>query len=232
MHAPETTPPTDPGQLASTPHAAPSAATSRSKRWLDRSAAIAGLGISSPLLGLVALAIRLEDGPGILFSQDRLGQHGATIRVSKFRSMRHNDIDPTTMGRVEGTNPLVTHTGRVIRRLKLDELPQLIGVARGDLSLVGPRPTLVEHLADYDDFQRRRLTVRPGLTGWAQVNGNTSLSWDERIRLDVWYVDNWSFWLDVKILARTVLAVLIGERRNPTALEEATRHEAVARRRG
>jgi lipopolysaccharide/colanic/teichoic acid biosynthesis glycosyltransferase len=180
----------------------------------------------------VALAIRLEDRPGILFSQDRLGQDGATIRVSKFRSMRHNDADPTTMGRVDGAHPLVTRTGRVIRRLKLDELPQLLGVARGDLSLVGPRPTLVEHLADYDDFQRRRLTVRPGLTGWAQVNGNTSLSWDERIRLDVWYVDNWSFWLDIKILARTVLSVLVGERRNPAALEEATRHEAVARRRG
>ena len=205
------------------------ASSSRAKRLFDRGVATVGLVVSSPLLGAVALAVRLEDGPGVLFQQERLGFAGRTIRVAKFRSMRHNDADPTTMGRVDGTNPLVTRTGRITRRLKIDELPQLLSVARGDLSLVGPRPTLVEQLADYDDFQRRRLEVRPGLTGWAQVNGNTSLSWDERIRLDVWYVDNWTFWLDIKILLRTIGAVLLGERRNTQALEEATRHEAVAR---
>ncbi len=208
------------------------ATTSRAKRWLDVTVAAFGLGVASPVLAAVAAAIRIEDGPGVLFTQERLGRDGETIRVAKFRSMRHNDADPAGMGRVDGSNPLVTRTGRVIRRLKIDEVPQLLGVLRGELSLVGPRPTLVEHLAGYDAFQRRRLEVRPGLTGWAQVNGNTSLTWDERIRLDVWYVDNWSFWLDIKVLVRTIIAIVLGERRNEAAIEEATRHEDDTRRRG
>lgn len=208
------------------------AGTSLAKRIFDRIVAGAVLLTSSPALAVIAVAILLEDGSDVLFRQNRTGYRGTEIRVAKLRSMRHNQIDPLTMGQVDGSNPLVTRTGRVIRRLKIDELPQLLSVLHGDLSLVGPRPALIQHVTDYDDYQRRRLEVRPGLTGWAQVNGNTSLSWEDRIRLDVWYVDNWSFRLDMKILVRTVLAVVVGERPNTRAMEEAVRHEAVTRRRG
>lgn len=203
--------------------------TSRAKKTFDRVAGALGIALSSPLWLLTAIAIRLEDGPGVLFRQTRLGMHAQHIRVAKFRSMKVNDIDPTEMGQVDNSNPLVTRTGRVIRRLKIDELPQLLGVLSGDLSVVGPRPTLVEQLDGYDDFQRRRLEVKPGLTGWAQVNGGTAVTWEDRIRLDVWYIDNWSFWLDIRILFRTVAVVLLGERRNDRALADAALHEQTVR---
>ncbi|HEV3213065.1 MAG TPA: sugar transferase [Acidimicrobiales bacterium] len=184
-----------------------------------------------PVFVLAVLAVRLADGPGVLFYQDRLGIHGTTIRVTKLRSMRtprsaHGG--PTDDDRESH----VTRTGRFIRRFKIDEVPQLLGVLRGDLSLVGPRATLVRYLAGYDEFERRRLEVRPGLTGWAQVNGNTSLSHEDRNRLDVWYVDNRSLRVDTRILARTIPSILAGERPNAAALDTAHQHETLARRRG
>jgi lipopolysaccharide/colanic/teichoic acid biosynthesis glycosyltransferase len=195
------------------------------KAALDRSLAALGMVLSSPVVLAAGAAIRLEDGPPVFFSQERAGRHGAPFQVWKFRSMRLNDLDPHTMGRVVGDHPLVTRTGRLLRRLKLDELPQLVNVAKGEMSLVGPRPALVSQLADYDEFQARRLDMPPGLTGWAQVNGGTALSWDERLLLDVWYVDNWSFRLDLWCLLRTVWTVLRGERVRASAVASAREHE-------
>jgi lipopolysaccharide/colanic/teichoic acid biosynthesis glycosyltransferase len=185
-----------------------------------------------PVFVLAVLAVRLADGPGVLFYQDRLGIHGTTIRVTKLRSMRTPRTERRGPTDLEDRESHVTGVGRFIRRFKIDEVPQLLGVLRGDLSLVGPRATLVRYLADYDEFERRRLEVRPGLTGWAQVNGNTSLSHEDRNRLDVWYVDNRSLRVDARILARTIPSILVGERPNAAALDTAHQHETLARRRG
>ena len=200
------------------------------KRALDCVIAGAALVLLSPVLLTIAIAVWLEDGPSVLYHQERLGLHGRTIRVTKFRSLRINQIDPIELHATGDLDDLVTRTGRFIRRFKLDELPQLVGVLHGDLSIVGPRATLTQYLDDYDEFQRRRLEVRPGLTGWAQVNGNVALAADDRIRLDVWYVDHWSTRLDGSILARTFPAILGGERVNAAALDAARDHEALARR--
>jgi lipopolysaccharide/colanic/teichoic acid biosynthesis glycosyltransferase len=140
---------------------------------------------------------------------------------ASFRSMRVNDFSPLRVGQVRGEHPLVTPVGRWIRRLKVDELPQLLNVLRGDMSLVGPRPALVDQVESYTDFQRRRLEMRPGMTGWAQVNGNIELEWAERILLDIWYIDHCSPWLDLRILWRTSAVVIFGERSNRQALKDA-----------
>ncbi|ADI14393.1 sugar transferase [Truepera radiovictrix] len=195
------------------------------KRLLDVTVALATLLILSPLLLITALLIVLEDGRPIFFRQVRAGQGGKTFSILKFRSMRVNDLPVATMGAVTGEHPLVTRVGRVIRRLKIDELPQLLNVLTGELSLVGPRPTLLEQVAEYDDFEARRLSLKPGVTGWAQVSGGIYLPWEERIALDVWYVDNWSLALDFEILVRTVGVILWGERLNTRALARALEHE-------
>ncbi len=177
--------------------------------------------VLSPLLLATMLCIVLEDGLPIFFTQKRAGQNDKEFDILKFRSMRVNTEAAETMGTVTGSHPLVTRTGRFIRRFKIDELPQIINVLKGDLSLVGPRPTLPAQVKEYSDFERRRLELKPGMTGWAQVNGNINLSWEERIALDIWYVENWSLILDFKILLRTVGVVLFGETPNRHALEEA-----------
>jgi lipopolysaccharide/colanic/teichoic acid biosynthesis glycosyltransferase len=202
------------------------------KRITDCAIAGVALVLLSPLLAAIAVAVWLEDGPSVLYRQDRLGLLGRTIRVTKFRSLRINEIDPVELHATGEFERLVTRTGRIIRRLKLDELPQLVGVIRGDLSIVGPRATLTQYLDGYDEYQRRRLEVRPGLTGWAQVNGNVSLDVDDRIRLDVWYVDHWSTRLDARILFRTLPSIVGGERVSSAALGAAKDHEDLARRRG
>jgi lipopolysaccharide/colanic/teichoic acid biosynthesis glycosyltransferase len=140
--------------------------------------------------------------------------------------MRVHGLPTTEVGQVYETHPMVTRVGRLLRRFKIDELPQLVNVLLGDMSIVGPRPALPEALAGYDEFQRRRLEVRPGLTGWAQVNGSARLTWDERILLDVWNIDHWSHGLDLRILARTLGVVLWGERPNRRALAAARAHAA------
>lgn len=177
------------------------------KRGLD----VLGAGIfllaSLPALTLAASAIALEDGRPVLFVQRRAGRHGRPFRIVKLRTMKVNDADPEALGEVRASHALVLKVGAFLRRLKIDELPQLWNVLAGDMSLVGPRPTLPEQVARYDAFDARRLEVRPGLSGWAQVNGNVELSWQERILLDVWYVDHWSLALDLKILAMTVARV-------------------------
>ena len=194
------------------------------KRLIDLVGAASVLLILSPLLLATMICIVLEDGFPIFFTQKRAGQNEKEFDILKFRSMRVNTEAAETMGTVTGTHPLVTRTGRFIRRFKIDELPQIINVLKGDLSLVGPRPTLLAQVKEYSDFERRRMKMKPGMTGWAQVNGNINLPWEERIALDVWYVENWSLILDFKILLRTVGVVLFGETPNPRALEEAHAH--------
>ncbi|HXG75406.1 MAG TPA: sugar transferase [Gaiellaceae bacterium] len=185
-------------------------------RALDVVLAGTGLALTSPLLGLAALAIKLEDGGPVLYRQTRVGKDGRDFELLKLRTMV---VGAERMGAgfaVDKGDPRITRVGRVLRRTSLDELPQLWNVLRGDMSVIGPRPTLRYQVEQYDERQRRRLEVRPGLTGWAQVNGRAALPWSERIELDVWYVEHRSPWLDLKILLRTPLALFRGTYRGAT----------------
>jgi len=175
----------------------------------------------SPLLLLLALAIRLDSPGPIFFAQTRAGLHGHPFLIYKFRTLVLNEVDKLSMGHVTHDHPMSTRTGRLMRRFKIDELPQLWNIFKGDMSFVGPRPVYLEMVADYTPDQIRRLHAPPGLAGWSQVNGNCELPWDERIRLDLWYVDHRSFWLDLRILLMTIGVVLGGERVNTQALAQA-----------
>jgi len=178
------------------------------KRAVGILSATTGLVVLSPLVLVVATAILMDSGRPVFFLQKRIGLHGRTFRIIKFRTMTR-DAEQRTQGQwITAGNPYVTPVGRFLRKTSLDELPELVNVLKGDMSLVGPRPTLPEQVAAYDDFQRRRLEVRPGITGWAQVNGRNSISWTERIKLDVWYIDHWTPWLDIHILLMTIGQVL------------------------
>ena len=176
----------------------------RIKRLGDVVLAALLLVLGLPALVLVAVLIVAENGRPVFFRQTRIGRGSVPFEILKFRTLRPGAHDPG--------NPRyrVTRLGRVLRRWGLDELPQLWNVLRGEMSLVGPRPTLPEQVAAYGAFERRRLTVRPGLTGWAQIHGRNVLSWPERIRLDVWYVEHASFRLDTRILLRTPLLLWTG----------------------
>jgi lipopolysaccharide/colanic/teichoic acid biosynthesis glycosyltransferase len=191
------------------------------KRLFDLIVTTTLLVILSPLFLIIMLVIRFTAGGPAFFSQVRAGRCGHPFRLYKFRSLVVNEADPTRMGKVGSDHCLVTPAGRIMRRFKIDELPQLWNVLKGEMSLVGPRPTLLEQVASYTPLQCRRLEVLPGLTGWSQVNGNTELSWDERIRLDIWYVDHFSFLLDLQILLMTADVISKGERIRRRALVEA-----------
>ena len=193
----------------------------RGKRYFDLLLTVPTFILLLPLLGAVALAVRLSSPGHVFFSQVRAGRDGRPFRAFKFRSMFVNDADPRQMGHVTSGHQLVTPVGRIIRRLKIDELPQLWNVLRGEMSIVGPRPTLLEQAAEYTAEQRRRLDVLPGLTGWAQVNGNIELSWDERIRLDLFYVKHQSFWFDMKTIGLTLDVIVRGEHPRVEALRAA-----------
>jgi lipopolysaccharide/colanic/teichoic acid biosynthesis glycosyltransferase len=172
--------------------------------------------VASPALALAALAVKLEDGGPVLYRQTRVGTHGADFELLKLRTMV---VGAETMGAglaVNHGDPRITRTGRFLRKLSLDELPQLWNVVRGEMSVIGPRPTLRYQVEQYDERQRRRLDVRPGITGWAQVNGRASLPWADRIELDVWYVEHRSPLLDLKILARTPSALFRGTYKGET----------------
>ena len=176
----------------------------------------AGLVLTAPLLGAAALAIKLEDGGPILYRQTRVGKDGAGFDVLKLRTMV---VGAETIGAgfaVDQGDRRITRVGRILRRTSIDELPQLLNILRGDMSVIGPRPTLRYQVDQYDEHQRHRLDVRPGLTGWAQVHGRASLPWAERIELDVWYVENRSPKLDLEILLRTPLALFRGTYRGAT----------------
>jgi lipopolysaccharide/colanic/teichoic acid biosynthesis glycosyltransferase len=191
------------------------------KRAVDLVVSALALAAALPVLLIVSWLIYLEDGGPVLFRQRRVGLGGREFELLKFRTMRRCHPLTEATQEVGNDHPLLTRTGRVLRRFKLDELPQLINVLRDEMSLVGPRPTVPTQVVGYNAFQSRRLLVRPGMTGWAQVNGNVRLSWNERITLDVWYVDHWSLRLDARILARTLLVVLFGENPNDHALRQA-----------
>jgi lipopolysaccharide/colanic/teichoic acid biosynthesis glycosyltransferase len=179
-------------------------------RALDVALAGSGLVLASPLLAAAAVAIKLEDGGPVLFRQVRVGKDGADFELLKLRTMV---VGAETKGAgyaVDRGDARITRVGRVLRRTSVDELPQLWNVLRGDMSMIGPRPTLRYQVERYTARQRRRLDVRPGLTGWAQVRGRATLPWAERIELDVWYVEHRSPLVDLKILLRTPLALLGG----------------------
>jgi lipopolysaccharide/colanic/teichoic acid biosynthesis glycosyltransferase len=177
------------------------------KRFMDILMALTGMVVLLPLLALVAAFVFAMMGRPVLFTQVRPGRHGRPFRMYKFRTMR-NAFD--SAGRPLSDADRLTRGGRLLRQLSLDELPQLWNVIKGDLSVVGPRPQLMDYLHRYTPEQARRHDVMPGITGWAQVNGRNAISWNERFELDVWYVDHWSLWLDFKILAMTVTTVLTG----------------------
>ena len=176
------------------------------KRLFDVTLAALLLLVGAPLLGLVALAVWIDSGRPVLFGQVRTGQHGTPFTLYKFRTLTPG------VGIVSTPHDHVTRVGAWLRRWGLDELPQLWNVLRGDMSLVGPRPTLPQQVARYGAFERQRLAVRPGLTGWAQVHGRNAIPWPERIDLDVWYVRHQSLQLDVRILLWTPFALLSAPR--------------------
>jgi lipopolysaccharide/colanic/teichoic acid biosynthesis glycosyltransferase len=174
--------------------------------------AVAGLGLAlaSPFLAAAAVAVKLEDGGPVLFRQTRVGKDGKDFELLKLRSMTVGAEHLGAGFAVDRGDARITRVGRFLRRTSIDELPQLWNVLRGDMSVIGPRPTLRYQVDRYTDRQRRRLEVRPGLTGWAQVNGRATLAWAERIELDVWYVEHRSPLVDLKILLRTPLALFGG----------------------
>jgi len=175
------------------------------KRVFDLVVSVLALAVLSPLMLLVAMLIRLGLGTPVLFVQVRPGLKGQPFRMLKFRTMAEShDNSGVLLPDAERLVPL----GRWLRASSLDELPELLNVVRGEMSLIGPRPLLMEYLPLYSKEQGRRHEVKPGMTGWAQVNGRNALSWEEKFRLDVWYVDNRSFWLDLKILCITLVDVL------------------------
>ena len=176
------------------------------KRAFDLITALLALVVLSPVFLITAAAVRLRLGSPILFRQQRPGLHGTLFTLYKFRSMR--DVTDT-FGRPIPDAMRLTAFGNCLRRTSLDELPELINVIRGDMSLVGPRPLLTQYLRLYTPEQARRHDVLPGITGWAQVSGRNALSWEDKFKLDVWYVDNRSFWLDLRILAMTIRTVLL-----------------------
>jgi lipopolysaccharide/colanic/teichoic acid biosynthesis glycosyltransferase len=185
-------------------------------RALDVAIAGAGLVVSSPLLAAAALAVKLDGGGPVLYKQVRVGQHGEDFELLKLRTMV---VGAETQGAgyaVDRGDARITRAGRLLRRLSLDELPQLWNVVRGDMSIIGPRPTLRYQVDQYDAEQMHRLDVKPGITGWAQIHGRASLPWAERIELDLWYVRHRDWKTDLLILLRTPLALLGGHYKGPT----------------
>jgi sugar transferase EpsL len=187
------------------------------KRLLDLSVSASALLLLLPVIAIVALAVRWRLGSPILFRQHRPGLHGRPFIILKFRTMQPID------GGASADSDRLGRTGRLLRSLSLDELPQLINVLKGEMSLVGPRPLLMQYLDRYTPIQARRHEVRPGMTGWAQINGRNALSWNERLAMDVWYVDHQSLSLDLIILLRTVASV--ARRRGVNAPGDTTMHE-------
>jgi lipopolysaccharide/colanic/teichoic acid biosynthesis glycosyltransferase len=188
------------------------------KRVLDVAVSLVLIVLFAPIWLMAAMALKLSSPGPILYHQTRGGLGGRPFESYKFRTMRADHRhDPNEI--VPLTHDAITRVGKILRRLKIDELPQLFNVLNGDMSLVGPRPTIMEQVLAYDDFRKRRLEVRPGITGLAQVNGNANISWEERIRYDVYYVDHMSIGMDVAILAKTAAVVIAGEERYTRSFE-------------
>ena len=179
-------------------------------RALDIVLAAVALIVLSPLLAVAAVAIRLESRGAVIYRHRRIGRHGEPFELLKLRTMVQGAENMGAGLYIEDRDSRITRTGWLLRRFSLDELPNLVNVLLGDLALVGPRPTVSEQVEAYTERQRRRLEVRPGITGWAQVNGRASLPWPERIELDIWYVEHRSLALDLRIIARTIKLLVTG----------------------
>jgi sugar transferase EpsL len=177
----------------------------KSKRIFDLLLTVPGLVVVAPVLLVVAVLVRIYHGPPVLFRQIRPGYQARLFKVMKFRTMNNA---ANTKGELLPDSERLTRLGRFLRSTSLDELPELLNVLRGEMSLVGPRPLFAHYLERYSPEQARRHEVLPGITGWAQINGRNSLSWEDKFRHDVWYVDHWSLWLDIKILLRTLWKVV------------------------
>lgn len=183
-----------------------------SKRIFDLVLTIPGFILISPLLLLVSILVRIFHGSPVIFHQERPGYKNKLFTVYKFRTMTNKrDQKGNLLPDVER----MTTLGKVLRAFSIDELPELVNILRGEMSLVGPRPLLVQYLERYSDEQIRRHDVLPGITGWAQINGRNTIEWQDKFRYDVWYVDNWSLWLDIKILALTLWKVIRREGISP-----------------
>ena len=181
---------------------------------MNRAADVAGAGfgllVTAPVIGIAAAAVKLSDGGPVLYRQERVGKDGVPFELLKLRTMVVGAESMGAGAAVDRDDPRITGVGELLRRTSIDELPQLWNVIRGEMSVIGPRPTLAYQVERYTARQRKRLEVKPGLTGWAQIHGRARLPWDERIELDVWYVENRSPLLDLKILLRTPLALFRG----------------------
>ncbi|WP_288679455.1 sugar transferase, partial [uncultured Clostridium sp.] len=175
------------------------------KRAFDIIASLGGLIVFSPIIIVVAILVRVNLGSPILFTQDRVGKNDKIFKMMKFRTMK-DGIDKD--GKLLPDSERLTNFGKILRSTSLDELPELVNILKGDMSLIGPRPLLVEYLPLYSEEQKRRHDVLPGLTGWAQINGRNAISWGEKFKLDVYYVDNWSIGLDIKIFFLTFYKLL------------------------
>ena len=187
------------------------------KRFIDIVGAAVGLVLLSPLLFILAILIRRRMGSPAIFTQRRAGLGGKPFILYKFRSM-NDAVDER--GELLPDGARLTEFGKFLRRSSFDELPQLWNVLKGEMSLVGPRPLLLDYVPLYDDTQRKRLDAKPGITGWAQINGRNAIGWGEKFALDAWYVENYSLWLDVKILSLTIWKIL--KREGISAPGEAT----------
>jgi undecaprenyl phosphate N,N'-diacetylbacillosamine 1-phosphate transferase len=177
------------------------------KRIIDIICGVIGLIITSPLWLYVVIKIKAEDRGPVFFIQERVGKDGKLFRMYKFRSMVVGAEKKGLGVFVSTDDERITKIGKFIRKTSIDELPQLINVLKGEMSIVGPRPTLEYQVERYNKEQKRRLLVKPGITGWAQVNGRNNMTWPEKIKLDLWYVDHWSVGLDLKIIGRTIWSV-------------------------
>lgn len=175
------------------------------KRLFDIISSAAGLIVISPLLIVLAILVRLKLGSPVLFRQQRPGLGGKAFVIYKFRTMTDQR---DASGNLLPDSQRLPASGRFLRSTSFDELPELLNVLKGDMSIVGPRPLMMKYLGRYSPEQARRHEVKPGITGWAQVNGRNTISWEDKFKLDVWYVDNWTFWLDMKIILRSVLMVI------------------------
>ena len=177
------------------------------KRIIDIIISIILLIFLSPLLLIISILIKLDSKGPVIFKQKRIGKNGDPFIMYKFRSMVKNAAKKGAKYRVTKNDKRITKVGKILRKTSLDELPQLFNVLLGDMSLVGPRPTLDFIVNEYNDYQKKRLKVKPGITGLAQINGRQSLSWEEKIEYDILYIKNYSIWLDIKILFKTIFVI-------------------------
>jgi len=162
----------------------------------------------APLIALIGAAIKLEDGGPILFAQERVGKNGRTFRCYKFRTMVEGAQQRGSGIEIEKDDARITRIGRLLRSTSLDEIPQAFNVLKGDMSIIGPRPTVMSQVERYDEVQLRRLEMKPGMAGWAWIHGRNTIPWERRIELDVWYIDHWSLWLDVRTFFRALLLLV------------------------